>query len=119
VEYAAQPQREQGALARQMIDAGADLVVGGHPHVVQPLEPYHGRWIAYSLGNFVFDQKAPGTHRGLMLQVMVTDKQISEVTPIPIVIDRTFQARLAPAEELDGKAVRASRAPTPPATRAQ
>lgn len=119
VEYATQPQREQVALARQMIDAGADLVVGGHPHVVQPLEPYQGRWIAYSLGNFVFDQKAPGTHRGLMLQVKLTDKQISEVKPIPIVIDRTFQARLAPVEQPEGEAVRASRAATPPATRAQ
>lgn len=92
VEYAPRPQREQIALAHQMIDAGADLVVGGHPHVVQPLEQYHGRWIAYSLGNFIFDQSTPPTHHGLMLKVTLTGKRISGVAPIPIVIEPTFQA---------------------------
>jgi poly-gamma-glutamate synthesis protein (capsule biosynthesis protein) len=38
-----------------MIDAGADLVVGGHPHITQGVEQYKGRLIVYSLGNFVFD----------------------------------------------------------------
>lgn len=38
-----------------MIDAGADIVVGGHPHVTQGAEIYRGRPIIYSLGNFVFD----------------------------------------------------------------
>jgi len=119
VEYAVQPQREQVELARQMIDAGADLVVGGHPHVVQPLEQYNGRWIAYSLGNFVFDQKSPGTHRGLMLKVKITGKQISEVIPAPIDIDRSFQASLAPEEEPEAKAARIARTAEPAATRAQ
>ena len=45
----------QRALARRMIDAGADAVVGTHPHVVQDTETYRGRPIVYSLGNFVFD----------------------------------------------------------------
>lgn len=95
IEYATRPQRAQVKIARQMIDAGADLVVGSHPHVVQPLEHDHGRWIAYSLGNFIFDQKAPGARRGLMLKIKVVGKQIREVDPIPIAIDRTFQALLA------------------------
>jgi len=56
VEYATSPTRQQEELARKMMEAGADLIVGGHPHVVQPLEQYRGRWVAYSLGNFVFDQ---------------------------------------------------------------
>jgi poly-gamma-glutamate synthesis protein (capsule biosynthesis protein) len=42
-------------LARMMIDAGADAVVGGHPHVTQNVEQYQGKPIIYSLGNFVFD----------------------------------------------------------------
>jgi poly-gamma-glutamate synthesis protein (capsule biosynthesis protein) len=42
-------------LARLMIDAGADAVVGGHPHVTQNVEQYQGKPIIYSLGNFVFD----------------------------------------------------------------
>jgi poly-gamma-glutamate synthesis protein (capsule biosynthesis protein) len=44
----------QRALGRAAIDAGADLVIGTHPHVVQGIETYHGRRIVYSLGNFVF-----------------------------------------------------------------
>lgn len=45
----------QRTLARQMIDAGADAVVGGHPHVTQDVEIYRGKPIIYSLGNFLFD----------------------------------------------------------------
>ncbi len=45
----------QPYLARAAIDAGADLVVGCHPHVIQPHELYNGKLIVYSLGNFVFD----------------------------------------------------------------
>lgn len=44
----------QQALGHQFIDAGADAVVGHHPHVVQGMERYRGRYIAYSLGNFAF-----------------------------------------------------------------
>jgi len=45
----------QRALARLMIDAGADAVIGGHPHVIQDVEQYKGKPIIYSLGNFVFN----------------------------------------------------------------
>ena len=96
VEYASQPTPEQVRLAHQMIDAGADLIVGSHPHVVQPLEQYRGRWIAYSLGNFVFDQKNPATHRGLMLKVTVRDQRIVELLPVAIAINPRYQAFLAP-----------------------
>lgn len=50
-----QPSERQRQLARLMIDAGADVVVGGHPHVTQGAEYYQGKLIVYSLGNFVFD----------------------------------------------------------------
>lgn len=107
VEYAARPGRSQVELAHQMIDAGADLIVGGHPHVVQPMEEYQGRWIAYSLGNFVFDQKDPATRRAVILKVRAVGKQIAEVTPIPIQIDRSFRAVLAPTEEQPQKTLEA------------
>ncbi len=45
----------QSRVGRRLVDAGADLVVGGHPHWVQGLERYGGAVIAHSLGNFVFD----------------------------------------------------------------
>jgi len=95
VEYAAAPNREQEELAQAMIDAGADLIVGSHPHVVQPLAQYQGRWVAYSLGNFVFDQKDPATHRGLLLKITVRDKKIAGVTKVPIEINADCQAQLA------------------------
>lgn len=48
----------QQDLARRYIDAGADLIVGSHPHVLQGFEQYQGKWIAYSLGNFIFTTRA-------------------------------------------------------------
>jgi poly-gamma-glutamate synthesis protein (capsule biosynthesis protein) len=95
VEYVPVPTRQQEELARKMIDAGADLVVGSHPHVVQPLVQYRGRWVAFSLGNFIFDQRDPATHRGLLLKVTVRDKKITKVARIPIEINSDCQARLA------------------------
>lgn len=55
-EYTTRPNERQRSLARLMIDAGADAVIGNHPHVVQGWESYKGRLIVYCLGNFVFDE---------------------------------------------------------------
>jgi poly-gamma-glutamate capsule biosynthesis protein CapA/YwtB (metallophosphatase superfamily) len=110
VEYQRRPEPRQIKWAHTMIDAGADLVVGGHPHVVQPLESYHGRWIVYSLGNFIFDQHWPETHRGEMLKVTLRDKDIAEVTTVPIRIEPTFQADLGPAQEHPDRAARGAEA---------
>jgi poly-gamma-glutamate synthesis protein (capsule biosynthesis protein) len=54
-ELEADPTPDQRALARRLIDAGADAVVGSNPHTTQTVDYYHGRPIIYSLGNFVFD----------------------------------------------------------------
>lgn len=54
-EYQKLASPRQRQMARLMIDAGADAVVGGHPHVTQDIEVYRGKPIFYSLGNFVFD----------------------------------------------------------------
>lgn len=56
VEYIFEPVDATKNLAHQFIDAGADLIIGSHPHVIQPMEEYSGKRIYYSLGNFVFDQ---------------------------------------------------------------
>jgi poly-gamma-glutamate capsule biosynthesis protein CapA/YwtB (metallophosphatase superfamily) len=55
-EYEKAPNAGQKEFAHRFIDAGADFVVGSHPHVVQTKELYKEKWIYYSLGNFVFDQ---------------------------------------------------------------
>lgn len=56
-EYESIPEKHQVRWAHRMIDAGADLIIGHHPHVLQSFEMYKGRYILYSLGNFVFDQR--------------------------------------------------------------
>ncbi len=114
VEYALQPTREQVDLAHQMIDAGADMIVGSHPHVVQPVEKYHDRWIAYSLGNFIFDQEGPNTHRGLMLKATVRDQHLIDVQSIPIDINSAFQAKLAPVKANSPHPVLAAKVPSSP-----
>jgi len=64
----AHPQ-EQIELARRYVDAGADIVVGTHPHVLQGFEHYNGGWIAYSLGNFIFTKsKDPLTYNSGILE---------------------------------------------------
>ena len=55
-EYETLSNDNQKNLARSWIDAGADLVIGTHPHVVQEKEVYQGKTIYYSIGNFIFDQ---------------------------------------------------------------
>lgn len=55
IEKADKPQEYQRQLGRSFIDAGADLIIGSHPHVLQGFETYKGKWIAYSLGNYIFN----------------------------------------------------------------
>ncbi|MDR1919015.1 MAG: CapA family protein [Tannerellaceae bacterium] len=76
-EYAAQAHLQQIRDARQLIDAGADAIVGHHPHVVQPQESYRGKPIFYSLGNFIFDARREGANRGLMAGLTFTRQGIS------------------------------------------
>ena len=61
IEWAEHPEEYQRAMGKQYIDAGADLVVGSHPHVLQGIEYYKGKPIIYSLGNFVFGSSIPRT----------------------------------------------------------
>jgi len=69
-EREARPSPRQRQLARRMIDAGADVVVGSHPHVTQTVEYHRGKLIVYSLGNFVFDGfDYPEAQRGWLLRV--------------------------------------------------
>jgi poly-gamma-glutamate synthesis protein (capsule biosynthesis protein) len=70
VEYVHEPTQEQRDMAHAFIDAGADVVIGAHPHVVEPLEIYNNKAVFYSLGNFVFDQGwMPQVRRGLAVGI--------------------------------------------------
>ena len=74
VERAEMPVDHQTSLGRQCIDAGADLVVGSHPHVLQGIEYYRGKPIVYSLGNFIFGSSIPRT---ALLEVSLTPQEAS------------------------------------------
>lgn len=94
-EYRKSPTLEQKELAHFAIDSGADLVIGHHPHVIEPVEKYKGGYIAYSLGNFVFDQNfSEETMKGLMLKVLVRGKKIQEVIPVEFKINNFFQPQI-------------------------
>ena len=67
--------QRQRQLARVMIDAGADAVVGGHPHVTQDVEQYHGKPIIYSLGNFLFDGFSDAVNNTGWILRMELDRQ--------------------------------------------
>lgn len=83
-------------LARQFVDAGADIVVGSHPHVVQEHEEYGGAHIYYSLGNMVFDQYwTEEVRSGLLLEVVFERDGIESVREIPIVLERDRRTCLA------------------------
>ncbi len=91
-EYIIEPESSKISLFKEIIESGADLVVGHHPHVVQPIEKYKQGWIAYSLGNFVFDQNfSEETMEGLLLEVLIKGKVIKEVNPREIEISDSFQ----------------------------
>ncbi len=106
-ELARQPKEYQIYLARLAIDSGADLVVGHHPHVPQPIEIYRGRPILYSLGNFSFGSYSSNATEGLMVKAFIGADGISTKLEIyPLLVDNekvAFKPRLLPGPE--GRAV--------------
>ena len=93
VEYNQSANAGQIALAHALVDAGADLILGHHPHVVQGLERYKGAVIAYSLGNFVFDMADPVKRESMILDVSFTasgagGRPTVAARALPMLIDR-------------------------------
>src|SRR6266481_5351835 len=81
---------EQRELARWLIDRGVDLVVGSHPHCVQPLDFYHGCPIAYSLGNLVFDGAptvASWNHGALLEVTLDGNAKVASASLIPLILE--------------------------------
>ena len=94
------PEPYQTEFARAYIDAGADLVVGGHPHVLQGFESYQGKWIAYSLGNFIFTMNPnPATWESIILQASCSKSGDCRLKAIPV---RTKLADPTPMDEASG-----------------
>lgn len=82
-EYIQAPQPHQRELAQRMVKAGADLVIGSHPHVVQGIEVIDGVPVLYSLGNFIFDQGFDQTKIGLLAGVLLEDGRVKiQLSPV-------------------------------------
>ncbi len=94
-EYKLEPNLFQVSISQAAVDAGADLVVGHHPHVIQTSELYKKSWIFYSLGNFIFDQGfSQETMKGQMLKVLIENAEIKEIVPINIKVNNFFQPEI-------------------------
>lgn len=81
-----QVQDYQRAVGQAAITAGADIVIGHHPHVIQGIELWKGRPIFYSMGNFAFDWEAMrGRHLdGLLVTCGITDRRLDSVSLVPV-----------------------------------
>jgi len=102
IEYARKPNNSQINFAHAAIDAGADLVIGHHPHVVQTLEKYKGKYIFYSLGNFVFDQpQSEETKEGLAIKIYFAKNGINKISLLPVVMENLAQPEMVNKNEAD------------------
>jgi len=86
LEYAEEPALTERTALMTAIDAGADVVIGHHAHVLQGLDVYRDRLVAYSMGNFLFDQYFPSTQLGMLLYVWMDGDTLhrAEVVPLDI-----------------------------------
>lgn len=94
------PEPYQRDLAKHFIDAGADLVIGGHPHVLQGFEKYKGKWIAYSLGNFIFTTNAHApTWETIVLEAVCAKEKGCALKAVPVLTKDALPVRM---NETDG-----------------
>ena len=92
------PNDSQKVLARSLIDAGADAVIGAHPHVSQTVNIYKGRPIIYSLGNFVFDYDPgdPLVWTAWIVRLTLSKSAAPELETFVVELDRTGFPHLIP-----------------------
>lgn len=85
-EYADNPTGVTEQRLKSAIDAGAALAVAHHPHVTQGLELYDGKLIAYSMGNFIFDQNFSATQHSFILYVWLDDGEFHRAEIVPLYV---------------------------------
>ena len=86
-EYLAEPEPDQVELAHAAVDAGADLVVGGHAHWPKGIEMHEGAPIFYGVGNFLLDQSwSEETSTGIFAEITLYEDRIVQVEPVPFVL---------------------------------
>ena len=93
-QYTNRPEPIQGVVARALVKAGADLVVGGHPHWVQGASMVGDALVVNSLGNFVFDMDTPETNEGLVLEATFWGDRLVAADFVPYRIGPDFAPRV-------------------------
>ncbi|MCG2690175.1 CapA family protein, partial [Candidatus Parcubacteria bacterium] len=94
-EYQVEPTLFQKDFANLVISEGADLVLMHHSHIIQPLEKIGGKFVAYGLGNFIFDQAfSKETMEGGFLEITLQNKAISEVVLKKVQLNEFYQPEL-------------------------
>jgi poly-gamma-glutamate synthesis protein (capsule biosynthesis protein) len=93
------PNWSQRNLARQLVEAGADIVVGNHTHVVQGVQEIDGIPVFYGLGNFVFDQDLEDHQQGVILLIKFEGKRYAGYQFVPIHIDHDGRVHVAESAE--------------------
>jgi len=100
VEYAARTEDIQRVWARDFVSAGASLVIGNHPHIIQPMEVFSDKLIFYSLGNFIFDQEQDFQRESIVVEVNFVGAEIKSWKLHPVSINYyTFQPHWADETE--------------------
>ncbi|MGB4504015.1 MAG: CapA family protein [Syntrophaceticus sp.] len=100
-EYSDYPEEYQKEAAHRLVDAGAKLVIGHHPHCLQGVEMYNGSFIAYSLGNFVYDkQRRPKCQETVLIKTFFQGKELERVELYPVMISYE-QPRTAQRDDAD------------------
>jgi len=99
-EYINLPSISQINFAHDIIDAGADIILGHHPHVVQPVEKYKEGIIAYSLGNFVSDMCSEITKKSIILKIIFNQNQTNKIELIPVYINKDYQPEISTNKEV-------------------
>jgi len=94
-EYQTTANDTQKAWGRFFIDSGADMVIGGHAHVIQPTEEYKGKYIVYSMGNFIFDDMKGAASIG---QTVAVRLNASVMLNDGVMDTKTLKTSLSPPE---------------------
>jgi len=96
-QYTHRPDPIQHRVARELVRAGADLVVGGHPHWVQGAEQVGDALVVHSLGNFTFDMTTPQTREGLVLEATFSGGRVVAADFVPYRMDAEDAPRVVPS----------------------
>jgi len=90
-EYMQKPSPNQINMARLLINEGAGIILGHHPHVLQGIEKYSKGIIAYSLGNFIFNMRGLNTEKSIILEIYLSKEGVSDFKVIPLRINDLYQ----------------------------